>query len=251
MEESSGAVDWRAVRPILCLRNEPSDTLGIAADALRGAGAEVVVQNAWGLGSWPDPREFSALAAFGGSMNADQVEQHPHLLEERTFLRRSLDVGVPTLAVCLGAQVLARALGTEVVRAPARELGFYRIQATGPGSRDEVLAPFVPDQLTFQWHEDTFELPPGATLLATGEDGGVQAYRAGAALAVQFHPEVTADEVEAWFDEVGDDRLRQAWGKSRQDLHEEIATHMAGHNERGRELFRRFARAVRSQLAPA
>ena len=237
------------MQPVLCVRHEASDTLGVAPEALEDAGVRPVVADAWTLGSWPDPREFAAVAVFGGSMNADDMDSHPYLRPERAFLRQALDEGVPVLGICLGAQVLARVLGVSVGRAPQRELGFRRIEFTEAGRQEPLLQPFNQDPeagLTFQWHEDTFALPPGATLLATGQNGLVQAYRVGSALAVQFHPEVTADEVDAWLDEVGDDRVEAVWETSRRALHAEFVMHMAAHNERGRALFRRFARSLRA-----
>jgi GMP synthase (glutamine-hydrolysing) len=188
------------------------------------------------------------VAVFGGSMNADDLDAHPYLAPERAVLRHALDEGVPMLGVCLGAQVLARVLGAPVRRAPQRELGFYRIELTEAGRQEPMLGPFAHGRaaaLVFQWHEDSFELPTDATLLATDRNGLVQAYRVGSAVAVQFHPEVTADELEAWFDEVGEDRVERAWGTSRKALRDDMAAHMSAHNERGRELFRRFARSVR------
>jgi GMP synthase (glutamine-hydrolysing) len=235
------------MRPILCLRHEASDALGIALGALSRNGLRPEVADAWELAEWPEPQGFSAVATFGGSMNAEDIDAHPFLLQERTFLRRALDDEIPILGVCLGAQILARALGSPVRRAPRRELGFYPIEVTEAGRREAALAPFTEGasaSLTFQWHEDTFPLPSGATLLAIGPNDLVQAYRAGSALAVQFHPEVTADELEAWFDEVGEERIEHAWGTTRRELREEMALHMAAHNERGRRFFGRFAQSL-------
>jgi GMP synthase (glutamine-hydrolysing) len=228
---------------VLCVRHEGSDTLGIAVEALSDGGARPVVADAWELAQWPNPRDYAAIAVFGGSMNADDLDAHPFLATERTFLRRALDEEVPILGVCLGAQVLARVLEAPVTRAPARELGFYPIDLTEAGRREAALAPFA-QGLTFQWHEDTFPLPAGTTLLATGPNDLVQAYRAGSMLAVQFHPEVTADELERWFDEVGEERIEHAWGTTRKELRDEIALHMAAHNERGRMFFACFARSL-------
>src|SRR5437764_25789 len=140
---------------------------------------------------------FSSWAAACSGISA--CIRPPFSASRRAFLRQALDGGIPVLGICLGAQVLARVLGAAVDRAPRRELGFSRIEFTEAGRQEPWLQPFARDPgagLTFQWHEDTFALPPGATLLATGPDRLVQAYRVGSALAVQFHPEVTADELE-------------------------------------------------------
>jgi GMP synthase-like glutamine amidotransferase len=154
--------------------------------------------------------------------------------------------GVPYLGICLGSQILARATGTEVVRGPAREVGFERTHPT-PAAREDALLSFLEaDEMVFQWHEDTHELPSGATLLATGDRIPVQAYRLGdLAWGVQFHLEVDGWEL-GWWLEVADAKLdlKGEWGKTADQIRGEARRYMARQEERGREIFRRFAEVV-------
>lgn len=229
------------MRPVLYLRNDPADSVGIVPDAVRGKVALRVV-DAWREdGSWPETDELGGLVVGGGQMNADETASYPFLLRVRGLLRRAVDAGLPVLGICLGAQLLARALDARVYPAPVKEVGFSPVRLTSEGVRDPLLSAYGRNARVFHWHEDTFDPPPGATLLATGARVRMQAYRIGPrAWGVQFHPEVERAELEAWMAQAGD-RLEAAWGVSPSALREGIAAHLPEHERRGRRLFRRFA----------
>jgi GMP synthase-like glutamine amidotransferase len=108
---------------------------------------------------------------------------------EIAFVRDVHERGIPYLGVCFGGQVLAAALGGQVERAPRSELGWCLVGTTA--------APAVADGPWFHWHSDRFTLPPGADALAANEVG-VQAFRVGRSVGVQFHPEVDADLMASW-----------------------------------------------------
>ena len=187
---------------------------------------------------------------LGGTVNADQVDRYPFLLEDRTLTREAVEAGVPYLGVCLGAQILARALDRPVMKAARREVGFQPVHPTEAASDDALLSGFTDGDRVFQWHEDTFDLPEGATLLATDDDVPHQAFRVGdLAWGIQFHFEVDGAELEAWLDEADSLMdLEATWGKSSEDIRLEAKEHMAAHEERGREVFRRFADVVRRAM---
>jgi GMP synthase (glutamine-hydrolysing) len=232
------------MRPLLLLRNDPVDTYGIARDALAGEGLPVVVLDAW-KPSWPGSGEISGVVAFGGAMNVDETVRFPYLARERGFLRECVERGVPVLGICLGAQLLARALDAPVMPSPVREIGFTSIHPTTSGANDPLVSAFAEGDLVFHWHEDTFELPTGSELLATGDDVLVQAYRAGPrAWGLQFHLEIDREEIEAWLDDAGDD-LEETWGKSKEAVREEAELHLSRQSERARNAFRGFADVVR------
>jgi GMP synthase (glutamine-hydrolysing) len=231
------------VEPLLLVRNDPVDTLGIARRLLETQ-IPVVAIDAWET-PFPPLESISGVVAFGGSMNVDQTRRYPYLSEERAFVRACVNRGMPVLGICLGAQLLARALGAEVTKAPLREIGFTTIHPTPAGTTDPILASFVDGDLVFHWHEDTFELPVGGELLATGDAIVMQAFRAGArAWGIQFHLEIDRREIELWFDDAGED-VERTWGKSRETVLAEADRYLAEQTERARNAFARFAAIAR------
>jgi GMP synthase (glutamine-hydrolysing) len=233
------------MKPLLLVKNDPVETLGVAPRALTDAGAEVLLLEA----SDPDsPRvridDVAGVVMFGGTMNVDEVDDHPFLKENRDLTREALARGVPYLGICLGAQLLARALDTPVVRAPVKEVGFEPVRPTVEGYSDPILSLWEDGDMAFQWHQDTMDLPTGADLLAGGDRVEVQAYRVGTnAWATQFHFEIDAAELEFWLHEATQEMdLKEVWGKSPEEIRIEAGRHMAAHEAKGTEMFARFAR---------
>ena len=138
----------------------------------------------------PDPSGVAVLVVLGSAAAADD-DSLPWLAPELAYVTRAIELGTPVLGICFGAQLLARVLGGTVGRAPRSERGFMRLTSADP----DVLA----DGEWLQFHDDAFTLPPGAQLLAANEIG-VQAFRHGRHLGVQFHPEITPAAFAAWVD---------------------------------------------------
>jgi len=142
---------------------------------------------------------YDALIVLGGPMNVDEADRHPHLLHEVRVIRDALDRGRPVLGICLGAQLLAHALGGHVGRAPEPEIGWYDVRVSDAAGEDPLLGHFAGVERVFQWHGDTFELANGATHLASSERCTNQAFRAGdAAWGLQFHLEVDQPMIARW-----------------------------------------------------
>jgi GMP synthase-like glutamine amidotransferase len=227
------------MRPIVCIRNQPSAPLGIIGDVLRERDIPYTYCDGWSCDAWPNPEDVSALIVLGGEMNVDALEHHPFLRNARDLVRATVDAGRPILGVCLGAQMLARAMGAAVYPAPVKEVGFHDVIATDRAMSDPVLAPFAPRSRVFQFHEDACALPDGAELLFTGDDVAVQAFRVGeSAYGVQFHFEVTHAEIEAWCDETPG--LEETWGTTKTALLEQADELLDQQQERGREVGKRF-----------
>ncbi len=144
----------------------------------------------------PDHDEVAGAVVMGGPMNVDEVERFPGLADEREWLAEALRRGMPLLGICLGAQLLARALGAEVRPGEGKEIGFAPVDVHDAG--DPVLGRLAPSTEVLHWHGDVFELPPGATSLASSAQTEHQAFRHGDAWGVLFHPEVDCALVEAW-----------------------------------------------------
>lgn len=144
----------------------------------------------------PDHDEVAGAVVMGGPMNVDEVDRHPELATEREWLAEALRREMPLLGICLGAQLLARALGAEVRPGEGPELGFAPVQIQDPG--DPILGPLAPSTTVLHWHGDVFDLPGGARLLAGSAQTEVQAFRHGNAWGVLFHPEADFALLEAW-----------------------------------------------------
>ena len=135
-----------------------------------------------------DPRDYQMIVSLGSEFAAfdDSV---PWLGKEKELLLEAAEADVPVLGICFGGQLLARVLGGRSYRSEIAEIGWLPVR-----SRDQSLISNGP---WFQWHFDTFTLPPGAQLIADSV-GGPQAYTIGGSLGVQFHPEVTPEIMDAW-----------------------------------------------------
>jgi GMP synthase (glutamine-hydrolysing) len=146
----------------------------------------------------PDWRGFAATIVMGGPMGAYEDDAHPWLAGEKRKLREAVDAGHPVWGVCLGAQLLAAALGARVYRGDQPEVGLLDVELTPAAADDPVFAAAPRRFPTLQWHGDTFELPPGATLLAKSPAYENQAFVYGRAYALQFHLEVSSDLAAEW-----------------------------------------------------
>ncbi len=149
--------------------------------------------------TFPDPAAFDAIVPMGAPWSVyDTARIDPWISAELEFLRRADEAGVPVLGVCFGGQALAAAHGGQVVRAARPEFGWLRVDTDDPSLIDP--GPW------FEWHSDQWQLPPGAVELArTGSAS--QAFVLRRNLGVQFHPELTAAQLQGWLDNGGAGQL--------------------------------------------
>jgi GMP synthase-like glutamine amidotransferase len=193
------------MKPVLAFRHVSHEGLGTIEDALR---RERVACGVVDLFHQP-PREFhpeqlAGLVVMGGPMNVDETDRYPFLADEVRWIRQALDADLPILGVCLGSQLLAKALGAPVYPNRVKEIGWYEIELTEAGRGDALFNGCEPTEMVFHWHGDTFDLPAGAVQLARGTDCENQAFRYGrAAYGLQFHLEVTPEIIVSWLGEPG------------------------------------------------
>lgn len=183
------------MRPISILFHDEGVPLGLLGEGLSQVSVREVRLNRGD--DLPALDEVGAIISLGGHMGAYEETGHPFLGAEKAFLREAVAAAVPALGVCLGCQIMADALGGRAYRAPVEEAGFIDLRMTDEGRADPVLG--VLTEPMPSWHGDTFDLPPGAVLLARSE-AYPQAFRLGSALGVQFHPEVTPAILQKWID---------------------------------------------------
>jgi GMP synthase-like glutamine amidotransferase len=146
----------------------------------------------------PDWRGFDAIVAMGGPMSVNDEAELPWLRDEKRLIADAVRAGTPFWGVCLGVQLLASALGARVYPGSSPEVGLLPVTLTGEGRDDPVFAVLPEELVTLQWHGDTFDLPEGATRLASSPAYENQAFRTGRAYGVQFHLEVSAEMAREW-----------------------------------------------------
>jgi GMP synthase-like glutamine amidotransferase len=144
----------------------------------------------------PDPAHVDFLILMGGPMSVHDEAIHSWLAEEKQFLRRFLATGKPVLGICLGAQLIANALGARVYPNREKEIGWFPIEGVPPSINRSAFL-FPPATEVFHWHGETFDLPPGAVQLARNPACENQAFQIGAAIGLQFHLETTPESAQA------------------------------------------------------
>jgi GMP synthase (glutamine-hydrolysing) len=227
----------------------------IHGEAVRaGVFFDAVEQRGHRLEEWsfawdrPLPRpldEYGAVIIFGGAMHADQDDRHPWLRDETMFIERLFDLGTPVLGVCLGSQLLAQAAHAPVYPAPEPEIGWHDVELTDAAEDDPVLGALPARFKAFQWHFYAHGLPGGGDELARSPVG-IQAFRLGERVwGVQFHPEVTAEQIEQWVSE-------EPWAvEDAGRLLAESRERIAWWNELGRGLCGAFVAVAERVEAPA
>jgi GMP synthase-like glutamine amidotransferase len=184
---------------VLFIYNEHLATEGFLGEAFTECGYDVAtfsvvpperIDDPVGDVAFPDPTAYDVIVPLGARWPVyDEALRQTWVGSEMAMLRDAADAGVPTLGVCFGGQLLAQAFGGSVARSTRPEIGWYEV-----ASDDDAL---IPGGRWFEWHLDTWKLPPGATEIARTANAS-QAFVLGRALALQFHPEVNRDLLDDW-----------------------------------------------------
>ncbi len=188
------------MRRLLVFQHVPHEILGTLDPLLRDAGFRIRYVN-FGRNpdAVPDLDRYHGLIVLGGPMNCDQVTRHRHLVTEVAAIQAAIRAGKPVLGICLGSQLLARALGATVTRNPSKEIGWYDVAPTKDGEKDPLFRHFEASEKIFHWHGDTFAIPHGAVHLAASADCTHQAFRFGHNVyGLQFHLEVDEPMIHRW-----------------------------------------------------
>lgn len=147
-----------------------------------------------------DPLSPDLLIVLGGPIGVNDENLFPYLAVEKQLIKQRLEAGVPLLGICLGAQLMAAALGAKIYPGAEKEIGWKELSLSEAGQTSALSEISYSQNVVLHWHGDTFDLPDGATLLASSDICRQQAFSYGpAALALQFHLEAGGADMENWF----------------------------------------------------
>ena len=217
--------------------------LGHAGAALRGAGARLDERHLRDGDPLPELGEVDGIVSLGGEQNA----LDPALAAEAELLREATAGGVPVLGVCLGAQLLAHALGGEVRRLPRRHVAWPALEPLPAAAGDPVLGALPPGAAGVHWNEDGFTPPPGAVELLRPPRGSGEGFRAGpSSWGVQFHPELDEPALEGWYEDwqaaLAEGGVTEAQARAADRLH------MPGQRALSEAIFGGFARVAAGRV---
>lgn len=187
---------------VLCIVHQKTSDTGRVGRVLGELGFRVETTCPRCMGALPPAESLAGAVMFGGPMSANDDDADPGIRAELEWLETALAAGTPFMGICLGAQMLAKVLGSTVAWHPEElhEIGYVPVTPT------RAWRDCMPEPMHFyQWHKETFDLPRGAVLLAEGDRYPNQAFRYGEKnYGIQFHPEVTREIMLRWAGNSGD-----------------------------------------------
>lgn len=237
------------MKPILVLQHMRIDGPAYLATWLQAQGLPFEVRLT-GLGEPvpADMRGHAGLAVMGGAMSVS--DPLPYLRDTERLILQAMEAGQPVIGHCLGGQLMARALGARVQASPAPEVGWQRIKVRDTGEAARWFGP-LREATVMQWHYEAFELPDGATALASSAACPVQAFSIGPHLAMQFHIEIDAPKLSAWVRE-GDPLWEQAHlqypgsVQGAQELRAQAVTEMPVHHRLAEQIYAAWVEGLNS-----
>lgn len=181
-----------ATRSLLVLRHEPFEHLGYFADILRDHNISFIYND---LGDVLDLGDHDGLIAMGGPQSANDAA----ISAELRFIQQAIESNTPVLGICLGSQLIAKALGAQVYQNREKEIGWAPVYFTGAAGTDPLFGGLPSPTMFFHWHSETFTQPPGTEALAYSDKCRQQAFRYGKTVyGIQFHPEITPEMILDW-----------------------------------------------------
>lgn len=188
------------------LQHVPFEGPGQIADWLHAQQAQITASRLYAGDPLPALDDFDLLVVMGGPMSVNDVGEYPWLLAETAFILAAIRADKAVLGICLGAQLIASALGSRVYRNPTKEIGWWPVQ---PVAAAELFPESFP---VFHWHGETFDLPLGAVQLARSGACEQQAFRYGRrAMGLQFHLEMTPHTVQSMIEHGRDELCTAPW----------------------------------------
>lgn len=231
----------------LILQHAPEERGGIFEEMLLNQGWRLeVIPLFSGPERLPAQKGFELILVLGGPMSANQEEQYPFLIQEIPFVRKALKLGLPVFGICLGAQLMAKALKARIYPGPYKEIGWYWLNKTSLAKEDPLFSLLDPYFLVFQWHGETFDLPGDTVCLAGNQAFPHQAFRFGSlAYGIQFHLELTEAMLRTWLISWADE-IREARPQplSAEEILEDAVIYLDRLQAQARQVFSRYLKLL-------
>lgn len=195
----------RGIMKIHCFQHVEFEGLGNIETWISKKGHQLSVTRFFADDPLPNLEDMDYLLVMGGPMGANDEAIHPWMAGEKRFIKGATDKGIRVLGICLGAQLIASALGAKVFRNKHKEIGWFPVQLTPDGLASPFFSGLSPEFLVFHWHGDTFGLPEGARHLAENNACKNQAFSfQNHVLALQFHLDVRESDIADWVKNAGE-----------------------------------------------
>lgn len=213
---------------ILILQHEPHEGLGALEPLFAADGRKVKTHHLYSGDSVPLEEElcvWDGIVILGGAMSANDDKKFSFIRDELALVPQAVKLKIPLLGICLGSQIIAKALGAKVYRGAQKEIGWYPLTLTESASKDAIFGSLGFQTLMFQWHGETFDLPSGAIRLASSKLYPNQAFRyTDRIYGLQFHCEMTDTMIREWM-EKGSKEIEEA-GLSAEKILEETPKYL-------------------------
>jgi len=235
------------VKPVLIFQHIWCETPGIFLELLREQSLPVETVKLFEGDRPPeDLSRFSGLLVMGGPMSVNDEADYPWLKTEDRLLKEALALDFPTLGICLGSQLIAKAAGGTVRQGPRKEIGWYPVRLTAAARCDRLFRESPETIEVFQWHGEYFDTPPGAVSLASSELYSCQAFSIGQNVyGLLFHLEVTGQMVKKWMGTFKEELDSVKEYIRPEAIFERLPQRIDELNRHARRLFARFCESLR------
>ena len=230
---------------VLVLQHADPEHPGLIANAVSAAGASIeIVRGDLGQEAPVSLEGYSGLVIMGGPQSVYEEDRFPYLRTEKMLARQAIDNNIPTIGVCLGSQIIANVLGSDVHPGSHMELGWKDVRCSVEIANDPVLSPLPPTVTPLHWHGDVYDLPNGATSIGSSQMTPVQGFTYGDNVyALLFHLEMTEQQIIDMADLFPEDIRRG--GYEPETLLSETPVRAAAIRETGTEIFTRWANLLK------
>lgn len=199
------------------LQHVPFEGLGSIEQWLTSNGYNLTSTKFFESADLPDPEAIDFLVVMGGPMSVNDENTFPWLVQEKQFVRKTIELGKPVLGICLGAQIIASAMGSRVFPNSEKEIGWLPVNSVA--SDNDSVFRFSNSQIVFHWHGETFDLPPNAIQLARSEGCENQAFQLGNhVIALQFHIETTKESARELVSNCRTELVPSMYVQSKEDI---------------------------------